>query len=203
MARNARFLEDIVEDLNVCPYARKARLDGAVFRHVFPDVLDDTGAFASRDALAQVLETLAESDTLEVTQLIFPNAGCDGRMWSRAVKRLTAELQAERGSSVVGVAAFHPELTFRTDSPAVMVPLFRRAPDPTIQWIRLDVLDRVRRGRTNGDVVMPEDTEALLALLRQGKKRSLDEEIADANFRRVNALGVEEFVASLHALRDD
>lgn len=196
LERNARFLEVVVEGMNVCPFARKARIDGATLREVLPDPVAD-GAFADEAVLGAVLDRLTESDTLEVAQLIFPRCALEPRAWGRAVKDLTARLQSERGRSTVGVAAFHPALPYTDQNAATLVPLFRRAPDPTIQWIRLDVLERVRRGRGRADVAVPTTPEAVRAFLAQPPRKPLDEEIADANRTRVHAMGLDVFEALL------
>lgn len=199
LARNMRFLTDVVEGLNICPYARRSRLDNTVLRLVFDDPVSD-GVLACHDELAAVLDKVSDQANHEVTQLIFPRATCDPQTWVRVVKRATAELQAARGRSTVGVAAFHPDLAFGTDRPETLVPLFRRAPDPTIQWIRLDALDRVRRSRPHGDVAIAHGPD-LWKSLEKLRQPSIADEIAQHNYDRVESMGLDAFVALLTTLR--
>jgi hypothetical protein len=92
---------------------------------------------------------------------------------------------------VWAVAAFHPELPFTAASPSEAIPLFRRSPDATLQWLRLDALERVRRGRPEGDVVLPVVPRDAAALLAQVSKPGLADVVAENNRRTADALGWE------------
>lgn len=201
LARNDRFLDEVVEGMSVCPYARGARLNGRTRRFVLPDVVSSARPLRVTPELREVFDTIANDRGVEVVQALFPRSAAGPREWVRWVKEATASLQAEHGRSVVAVAAFHPALEYRNDSPACMVPLFRRSPDPLIQWIRLDALDAVRAGRPDGDVALPADSQDVLDLLAMGAKEPLGQTIAQANFDRVKEQGEAEFQALLADLR--
>ena len=76
-----------------------------------------------------------------------------------------------------------------------MVPLFRRSPDPTLQWISLAALERVREGRPHGEVLLPRDPAEARALLASLERPSLADAIADTNRERAFGYGVEALVA--------
>lgn len=200
LARNDRFLDQVVEGLDVCPYARSARLASRTRRYVLPDLATSTTPLTIGSELQRVFDEIATEPSVEVVQLIFPRAAAGPRDWVRQVKELTARLQAAHGRSVVGVAAFHPGLPYSEQTPAGLVPLFRRSPDPTIQWIRLDVLERVRAGRPDGDVALPSEPEARDALLAAAKRTPLGDQIAAANFARVGTLGIGRVQALIDAV---
>lgn len=201
LARNSRFIEGFVEAHNVCPFARRARLEGAAVRRVSPA---SWGSFGPTTPEVRAAFTeIACDPAIEVLQLICPRVVATPRDWVARVKEVTDALQREHGRSVVGVAAFHPELAFRDDTPASMVPLFRRAPDPTIQWIRLDVIEKVRAARPAGDVVLPTELSDVQEFLRHQRLPSVEAEISAANAETASTIGVDEVVRRLAALAED
>lgn len=197
--RNSRFIEGFVEELNVCPYAKRSRLTGTARRFITPAGNEQFGA--DHPDVAEAFAAVAENPETEVVQLICPRIVLTGKDWASHVKGLTEELHQRHGRSVVGVAAFHPELSFREDRPAALVPLFRRAPDPTIQWIRLDAIERVRAGRPMGDIALPGADADLEAFLQRQRLPSVEAEISAANARTVDELGLEMVLRMLDGYR--
>ena len=189
LARNSRFVEEFVEGLNVCPYARRSRVTGTARRFVTPAEDNDFGA--EHPDVLSAFAAIVDDVKTEVVQLICPRISLGGKAWVRRVKALTEALHLHHGESVVGVAAFHPQMNFRTERPAALIPLFRRAPDPTVQWIRLDVIQRVRAGRPAGDIALPALDADVAAFLRQQSLPSVEAEISAANARTVEELGLE------------
>lgn len=200
LERNDRFLADFVEGRNVCPYAKRARINATAIRRPLPLTLDEI--HADQASILAVFEEIASNPEIEVLQVLCPRVVATPQEWVSRVKGMTEALHAKHGQSVVGVAAFHPELPFLLRSPASMVPLFRRAPDPTIQWIRLDAIARVRSGRPVGDVAILSDGTDIGAFLKQQRRPRLDEEIASANARMVQDEGLGGILALLADLRE-
>ncbi|MCB9520816.1 MAG: DUF1415 family protein [Myxococcales bacterium] len=198
--RNDRFLADAIEGLDLCPFARPARTSASTARFVVADTLRD-GRLEPSAGLHAVFAALATSPRLQVVQVIFPRVDAEPRAWVDAVKALTAALNASSRPARIAAAAFHPELSYDAGSAARLIPLFRRAPDPMIQWIRLDALDRVRAGRPDGDVVLPDDPQARRDLLATQLRASLGDTIAAANAQTAERFGVEAIVALLASLR--
>jgi hypothetical protein len=199
LARNSRFVEEFVEDLNVCPYAKGSRMDGSAQRRVAPVSNEDLTA--DHPDIAAAFHRIADEPGVEVMQIICPRIAMPEKEWTLRVKEMTETLHQAHGRSVVGVAAFHPDLKFRDESAASLVPLFRRAPDPTIQWIRLDVIERVRSSRPAGDIAIPTDEANLAEFLKRQLLPSVEAEIAATNARLVDNLGLEAILQLLQRFR--
>jgi hypothetical protein len=80
-------------------------------------------------------------------------------------------------------------LNYRTDSAAALISLFRRAPDPTLQWVRLSALDSIYRGRKGGTNFV--DLSHVAKLLGAPAKRDLYEEIARSNQATAERVGIQ------------
>src|SRR5256885_7326294 len=147
LARNDRYLQEFVEALNLCPFAKRCREEGRLVRRV---ILDDYVLPALLRAAAEV-ETLPEKQC-EVALLLVPGF-TDG---AAAFFDLCA--QVRRPLRHFHCVAFHPELKadFSTENRAVQ--FLRRAPDPTLQLVRIATLERVRGERTGGGHLVRENT---------------------------------------------
>ncbi|MBM4362304.1 MAG: hypothetical protein FJ104_06460, partial [Deltaproteobacteria bacterium] len=86
-------------------------------------------------------------------------------------------------------------------TPERLVPFLRRTPDPTIQLVRCEALERVRRGSPEGTSFVDLSDLGSLADLRPG--RPLRERVSGANFRTVKTVGLEEVAARLGAIHAD
>lgn len=199
LARNDRYVHEVVEQLAVCPYARPARLAGRTSRYVLDT--GPCGELEAKDLHLDVLRAMASDDGPEVVQWIYPTAPHDASSWDRAGKVFTQRCHDACGQTVVGVAPLHPEAAYLPHTAAAMVPLFRRAPDPTLQWISLRALDAVRSTRPRGEVLLPRDPIAARALLAELARPSLAETIADNNRSTALEIGLEAFEALLAGLR--
>ena len=54
------------------------------------------------------------------------------------------------GESPFAMAAFHPDAAADLDDPERLIPFLRRTPDPTIQLVRQEALERVRGRHPQG-----------------------------------------------------
>ncbi len=156
-ALHDRYLLEVVEDLGLCPFARRCREQGRVARPLFY-APDDPEADAALPALAAArVAALSEAQPeLEVVLLTFVLPRAAGHPWHdvdafeelvRAVRdSYEARTPPGRRFYMVG---FHPGLrgpdTRRPPTPDGLVPLLRRTPDPVIQCIRADLLDHIRK----------------------------------------------------------
>jgi hypothetical protein len=199
LTRNDRFMQVAVEGMRLCPFALPARRAGTTARFVLP-VCGDAPLRAA--AVQAIFHMLSASSRLEVVQIICPRVTLEPGAWVRHAKEVTAERAAGlHGSAPVASAAFHPDLPFSDGSAARLIPLFRRSPDPMLQLIRLDALDRARVGRPDGDIALPDDLDARRAILVSHARPSLGDSIAAANERTARAVGVEALAGALAALR--
>jgi hypothetical protein len=127
-----RYLVEVVEAFNLCPWARSARTGGEV------GVAIVWGARPSIDAwLAAASDQLARVET-RVAMIVAPELAL-----SPAELRADRE-QLARRLPLAGVADFHPDAILDTASPARLVPFVRRSPDPLLQCVPLAILDAVR-----------------------------------------------------------
>lgn len=201
LAANARWTREVIEAGNYCPFARRAREQQRATALVSFDTVDLDQPERSADGLFAHADRLANDERAEVVQVIFPLLEVTSDRWQRYAKGLTAAVHRRRGQgSVFAVAAFHPELPWSGDGPQAIVPLLRRTPDPTIQWLRLDVLHRVREGRPEGDVVLPDGPEQAQKLLKQARRPSLSEVVAQANWDTARGHGLDALEARLREL---
>lgn len=138
-----RYQQEVVEAFNLCPWAKSARMTGNTVPWV-----DD-----GRPLLDQLGD--AARSSAEVLFLIVPIYTGDRAAFSDLVATLIAEdAKTYRDSSPpFAMAAFHPEslpVSASELSAETLIPHLRRSPNPTIQLVRLDALERVRQGEPAG-----------------------------------------------------
>ena len=213
---HGRYQREIVESLNVCPFARKSRELGRVHRPVYFGAEHPAPATVAADLLAL---DRAHPDA-EIVLLTFPCGG--SHPWSRPanfeaflseLRTAWADLHPPRAWYMV---AFHPNHR-RSDGRARtqdnLVPDLRRSPDPVIQCVNAEVLDQVRREaqrvahermRKELEATHPELVELFARSVQPDPELSAD--IARANFENLGddggfaRLGLA--LADIHAARD-
>ncbi|PRQ02831.1 hypothetical protein ENSA5_20080 [Enhygromyxa salina] len=145
-----RYQREIIEGLGLCPFARRSREQGRVHRPVFV-------ATAEREPspleVAQTLAALVDADReAEIVLLTFPIP--PGHRWwqPRAFEGLLAALReawrAVPPPREFYMVSFHPRLELppeRALTADSLVSIIRRSPDPVIQCVDAELLDRVRR----------------------------------------------------------
>src|SRR5690606_34993653 len=115
---------------------------------------------------------------------------------------VTEALNRRRERPVFASAALHPRLGYRRDTPTGLISLFRHAPDPTLQWVRLETLDNIYRGRKGGTSFV--DLADLSRVLEAATpKRDLYDEIARANQATAARLGIDALGERLTRLSDE
>ncbi len=137
---NDRFVREVIEHFNICPFARGARTSGRAVRevllHATPDVAPVRAAVARYEA---------GSEHIEVVQLIMPRLALTPAAFDEFVAAVRAALGRETPFALAG---FHPDFTFHATTPAALVRFFRKAPQPMIQVVRVSVLDAIARDTT-------------------------------------------------------
>lgn len=193
-----RYLYEVIEALNVCPFARRSREQGRVHRPVF--WADEHGPDA--DECAGRLRDLVKRHTdAEIVLLTFIVP--DDHLWAAPQRfelfcRELRERYDALGSERFYMVTFHPKLgdpikeRGRPITSDNLVPLLRRTPDPVIQCVRADVLDEVRKqaqGMANArfqrslETVEPEIRALILHSVSADSELSAD--IAQKNFESV------------------
>lgn len=194
---NSRYLDEFLERWAFCPFAKEGRKRGEVFRyvHLF-ETLDLEPLFALH-------ERIARDERQIVAQVIAPGIQVDAEEWATFCHAVTAVAHARLGKEVVAVAPLHPELPYGTGAAAEMVPLFRRTPDPTIQWVRLDALERIYEGRGAGTVFVDAGSvEDFLAAMEEAHKPLWDS-IADSNAKAAQSFGLDRLEGLLARIAQD
>jgi hypothetical protein len=145
-----RYQREIVEGQGLCPFARRSRELGRVHRPVF---VATSVADPNPREVAQALANLVGEDrSVEIVLLTFPIP--PGHAWSRPsafeqfLARLREAWKAMPPPREFYMVSFHPQLEPPADRPLTadsLVSVLRRSPDPVIQCVDADLLDRVRR----------------------------------------------------------
>jgi hypothetical protein len=196
-----RYQTEIVEELLLCPWAERSRTTGAVSERVLlSPTLDEQAAL-------EAIVSLEAEPGCEIGILLWPRLHVSLPELERFVSRVVT-LDAERrelGTAPFAIAAFHPDAKPDRSDPERLIPFLRRTPDPTLQLVRHDALDRVRDGFQEGTAFMDASTLATLDFseMKQADARPLRQRIAQANDRTVERLGVAQVEARLLSILDD
>jgi hypothetical protein len=145
-----RYQREIVEGLGLCPFARRSRELGRVHRPVFVATqANDPDPREVAEALARLVD---QDRSAEIVLLTFPLP--PGHAWWRPatfeqfLARLRAAWKAVPPPREFYMVSFHPQQAPPADRPLTadsLVSLLRRSPDPVIQCVDADLLDRVRK----------------------------------------------------------
>ena len=126
-----RYLVEVVERYDLCPWARGAREAGVVAVDVVWDRPPD-------EVWAAAAEALLARPTTRVAMVIAPQCGLSPAELRALRDRIAARFPR------AGVAEFHPDSALDLTSPARAVPFVRRSPDPLLQLVPLAILDQMR-----------------------------------------------------------
>ncbi len=190
---NTTYLQYLVEGHHLCPFAKEARRRGETKRLVH----FQSGSWLGK--LLHLFVELANDESTVVVQVIFPDLRCSPEDWIWFCHELTRLGHIRRGGhEVMANAALHPHLPYKTINPFALIPLFRRSPDPTIQWIRLDQLERLYEGRAKGSTFV--DPSEVLNVLEAPPSKSLYDRVAEANQATAQRIGVETLEAEFSEL---
>lgn len=195
---HCRYLVEIVEAYDLCPWAQRARTEGRTRVSVVLEGEDQAVApsIGSLDRWAL--------DGIEIGFIVFPRLGLGRIEFDRFVSRLRSS-DAERhplGNVPFALAAFHPEASPDVADPERLVPFLRRTPDPCVQAIQMTTLERVRRGTPAGTQFV--DVASLEATVsEEAATPSLRDRIARTNLETVRRVGVQALRSGLDAIQED
>ncbi|MBK6532750.1 MAG: DUF1415 family protein [Deltaproteobacteria bacterium] len=195
-----RYTVEIVEGLDMCPWAETARRRSQVSESV------ELGALPDPSEGAAWARRLGETPSVEIGFLIHPRVKLSRKEFVAYVEAVRAAYAKDPGRRgvLMAMVAFHPEPEPDTTTALSLINFIRRCPDPTIQAIRLSTLEELRQRDGTGKRFMP--MSAALALpLDAPAKRPLHEVVTDANQQTVERLGVahvEAIVEDIHRDRD-
>lgn len=224
-ALHARYVQEVVEELGLCPFARKCRELGRLHRPTFL-VADGVSA---EEAAGRLAALLGEHPDAEVVLLTFITRGAiagtpappteheRGFADTERFEEFTRELRDAygapgRANERFYMVGFHPAFTKaetrRALTPDSLVPLLRRTPDPVIQCIRAELLDQIRRqAQAAADARFREEMAKLgpefLVLAERAIRADpeLSQDIARHNFHSVGSgAGRERLEAAITAI---
>lgn len=181
-----RYLVEVVERFDLCPWARSARINGEVAVEIVWEADDATAVIAAaRRALA--------GPAARVAMVVVPRYSTD----SIDLRELRDAVFA--AIPTAGIAHFSPVADLDLATPPRLVRFLRRSPDPLLQLVPLALLDGLR-----GTPVAP--TRTLQAQILSGQiappRGDIADRIAEVNHARVSA-DLEAVVAALDAIDAD
>jgi hypothetical protein len=201
-----RYAVEVVEAFQLCPWARRARLDGRVRTHVLLDATPGAERVLAR------IDEIFRDPRIEIGLILLPRVRWERQHFRRFVEEVRAGHAARHlaarasGPPPLAMAAFHPWAPLDLGSAARLVTFLRRTPDPTIQIVRQSALAAVRGSETSGAVYAP---RAVLDLVTRGGPGALDalaawplpmaDRVAESNLATVQREGAER----IHAILDD
>lgn len=194
-----RYALEVVEGWGLCPWASSARREGKVAVRVALQAEPEVAP------LLALLDELALDAHTEVAIVILPRLGVSRREHERfaaAVRDADVARTADRRPPFA-IAAFHHDAEADLGDGERLVPYLRRTPDPTLQLVRVSVLDSVRQGTPQGTSFMDLATLDLQALALRGDEPTLRERIARHNLTTVERRGVDELDRTLRDIRAD
>lgn len=145
-ALHERYVEELIEGWNVCPFARRARHEGRVHRvwHEVPRDPQDAPISVWAAALARRVRAHEE---VEIVLLTFPVDAGHAWLDPRAFEQVRRELHSayvRELAPTFHMVCFHPTPVPATaDTPETLIRELRRTPDPVIQCVRASVLDEL------------------------------------------------------------
>ena len=185
----------LVEELDLCPWARPARRAGEL--RVEIDLLDEhpgAGMAELVTRLAAAASRWAADPSMRVGLLLVPDLPLSPSGW-----RQIRDALAARAPAFV-MADFHPEAEYRGETPARLVGLLRRAPDPLLQLVphaEMKALSRAPHIPTQAELaLLLADPFALPPPPPDPRER-----VAQQNFATAHALGVEVLAARYEDLQ--
>jgi hypothetical protein len=166
-----RYLVEVVEAYELCPWARAAREAGELaVAIVWGEPALDAWVAAAERALAE--------PGARVAMVVAPE-------WPGALAELRA-LRDRVAARVLaaGIAEFHPDAPLDLATPARLVPFLRRAPDPLLQLVPLALLAAARAQPPPPDLAAQ---ARMLGGAEPAARADLAARIAAANHARVAA----------------
>lgn len=142
-----RYLVEIVEELGLCPFARRSRELGRVHRPLWWTDAEHPSPRACAERLAALAREFGD---VEIVLLTFVVPAGDPWQDAETFAAFVPELRAaydSLGGPRFFMVAFHPGFPAHASAsarPESLVPAIRRSPDPVIQCVHAEVLERAR-----------------------------------------------------------
>lgn len=193
-----RYLEEVILPFDLCPWAapalRQQRVEITPVLQQVANLGDELQSAAGRGA--KVL-TAAAAET-ELVLLVFPLF----RLGRYDFDALLRALRNRPEAAGFVMAAFHPEAALDSTDPERLIPFLRRSPDPMVQAVRSEVLERINPGRGTGTAFVSLD-RLLAGDLNRPAEPSPRERVARANWEIFQRSGAEPLLQALTSIHED
>lgn len=126
-----RYLVEVVERYDFCPWARMARERGQL-------QIEVVWGTPTIEAWVTTAEVLLGRDGVQVAMVVAPELVIEPGELHDVRNAVSARIPS------VGIAEFHPAAALDLATPARLVPYVRRSPDPLLQLVPLSLLANVR-----------------------------------------------------------
>jgi hypothetical protein len=164
-----RYLVEVVERYELCPWARAARERGELAVGVL------WGEPAVDAWIAEGTRLLVAPGT-RIAMVVAPELAIARDALGAVRDAVAARMPA------AGVAEFHPAAELDLATPPRLVPFLRRSPDPMLQLVPLAIIDAVRAGEPMPGLAQQ---ASILGGRAEPPRRDVAVRIAEANHARV------------------
>lgn len=164
-----RYLVEVVERYELCPWARSAREQ----KQLAVGVL--WGEPSVEAWVAEAMRLLAEPAT-RVAMVVAPELAITREGLGAVRDVVAARIPA------AGVAEFHPTAALDLETPPRLVPFLRRSPDALLQLVPLALIDAVRAGTLAAGLTQQ---ASMLGGHAEPQRRDVAVRIAEANHATV------------------
>ena len=158
-----KWVESVVVDLNLCPFARKALIDNRVRFSVTEAVTEEQ----LLDELQVELSLLGRDPSIETTLLIHPGVLQEFGHYNQFLDSADRLLEILQLEGVYQVASFHPDYRFAGTSRDDVENFTNRSPYPVLHLIREDSLERALADFPDADQIPARNIALMKNLGRQ------------------------------------
>jgi hypothetical protein len=155
-----RWIETVVVDLNLCPFAGRELVKDRVRLAVTPAITEEQ----LLAALQKELELLSREPSVETTLLIHPDVLHDFYDYNRFLSYAEGLLVQMKLEGVYQIASFHPDYQFAGTETADAENYTNRSPYPMLHLIREESLERAIAAYPDVDKIPLRNTELMNTL---------------------------------------
>ncbi len=134
-----QWVETVVVDLNLCPFAKRELVKGRV-RFAVCDAATEEALLS---ALQNELDLLENDSAIETTLLIHPQVLLDFSNYNQFLDYADQLLVAMKLDGIYQIASFHPDYQFQGAGPDDAENYSNRSPFPMLHLLREDSLEKV------------------------------------------------------------
>ncbi len=155
-----RWVETVVVDLNLCPFAKRDLIRNRV-RFVVTEARNEEKLLI---ALQTELEYLRSEPSVETTLLIHPHVLRDFTLYNQFLSYAEDLLVQMNLEGIYQIASFHPDYQFAGTEPADAENYTNRSPYPMLHLIREESLERAIAAYPDVDEIPARNTELMNSL---------------------------------------